>query len=91
MARHPPFQVYFDFDGFLLSSLTCGFSPATSFLDTWVQLSGLMTLGRWISLFYLHLWHGIIRQCRAERTDQGESPSSSNGAAASKHGDPKTD
>jgi 3-dehydrosphinganine reductase len=91
MARHPPFQVYFDFDGFLLSSLTCGFSPATSFLDTWVQLSGLMTLGRWISLFYLHMWHAIIRQCRTERTSQSESPSSGNGTKGSKHGDRKTD
>lgn len=88
IKKHPPFQVYFDFDGFLLSSLTCGFSPATSFFDTWIQLSGIMTLGRWISLFYLRMWHSIIRSCRVERMSQHEDGA---GVTSSKHGDPKSD
>jgi 3-dehydrosphinganine reductase len=91
LKKHPPFQVYFDFDGFLLSSLTCGFSPATSYFDTWIQLSGIMTLGRWISLFYLHMWHAIIRTCRIERASQHEDGLGGAGATTSKHGDPKSD
>lgn len=91
LKKHPPFQVYFDFDGFLLSSLTCGFSPATSYFDTWIQLSGIMTLGRWISLFYLHMWHTIIRSCRVERASQHEDGPVGAGVTSSKHGGPKSD
>jgi 3-dehydrosphinganine reductase len=91
LKKNPPFQVYFDFDGFLLSSLTCGFSPATSYFDTWIQLSGIMTLGRWIALFYLHMWHAIIRSCRVERASQHEDGPVGAGVTSSKHGGPKSD
>jgi len=66
----PPFAVYFDFDGFLLSTLTAGFSPVTTFWDALAQLSPLTTLGRWIALFYLQDWYRIVRNCRSNRRRQ---------------------
>lgn len=66
LQSNPPFQIYFDFDGFLLSTLTCGFGPVTTFFDAWVQVSGLSTIVRWVALLYLRSWHSIIRRCRSD-------------------------
>jgi len=59
MADHPRFNVYFNFDGFLLSILTAGFEPVTSLGNAVAQLSA-MTFTRWIALFYLQIWYGLI-------------------------------
>jgi 3-dehydrosphinganine reductase len=59
-AKHPKFQVYFTFEGWMLSNLTAGMSPVSGIGDaiTQVALSGLF---RFISLFYLNDFWRIIR------------------------------
>jgi 3-dehydrosphinganine reductase len=59
LRPNPPFNVYFTFDGFLICTLTAGFSPVTSVLDALAQLSAL-NLTRWIALLYLADWHRLI-------------------------------
>ena len=60
-ARNPTFQVYFTFEGWMLSNLTAGMSPVVHLGDALSQvvLSGLF---RFISLFYLNDFWRIIRQ-----------------------------
>jgi len=66
-ARNPKFQVYFNFEGWMLSNLTAGMSPVVSLGDALSQvvLSGLF---RFISLFYLNDFWRIIRQHAAAAT-----------------------
>lgn len=59
LSDHPKFNIYFTFDGFLLSTLTAGFSPVTHVMDALAQLSALQ-LTRWIALLYLADWHRLI-------------------------------
>lgn len=61
MQANPPFSVYFSFDGWMLTALTCGFDPVMSVADALSQVVG-MTFFRWISLFYLQDWYRIIQQ-----------------------------
>lgn len=60
ISGNPKFNIYFSFDGFLLCTLTAGFSPVTSVLDAVAQLSALH-LTRWIALLYLADWHRLIK------------------------------
>ena len=69
IKENPSFNVYFSFDGWLLSTLTAGFSPATTLQDAVSQI-GVMSLARWISLFYLKDWHRIIRNYQSSRPKQ---------------------
>jgi hypothetical protein len=59
-ARNPKFQVYTNFDGWMLSNLTAGMTPVSNLFDavTQVALGGIF---RFISLFYLNLFWRIIR------------------------------
>ena len=59
-SKNPTFLVYFTFEGWMLSNLTAGMSPVSSFVDvlTQVALSGIF---RFISLFYLNDWWNSIR------------------------------
>lgn len=59
VAENPKFQIYFTFDGFLLCTLTSGFSPVSSLLDAVCQVS-LLTLTRWVALLYLNDWHRML-------------------------------
>lgn len=59
MVANPKFNVYFNFDGFILSNLCAGFSPVTNLGDALVQVTS-MTLFRWISLFILQSWYLTI-------------------------------
>lgn len=59
-AKHPRFNVYFNFDGFLLCTLTAGFSPVSTLMDALAQVS-ILSFTRWIALFYLADWHRILR------------------------------
>lgn len=60
-ARNPTFHVYFTLEGWMLSNLTAGMSPVSSMVDalTQVSLGGIL---RFVSLFYLNDWWGIIRE-----------------------------
>lgn len=63
----PRFHVYFNFDGFLLCTLTAGFSPVSTLADAVAQVS-ILCVTRWISLFYLADWHRILHKhyCKQE-------------------------
>lgn len=65
-SSNPPFNVYFDFDGFLVSTLCSGFAPVTTLLDALAQVS-CTSIVRWVALFYLQYWYSIVRKCRLER------------------------
>lgn len=60
-ARNPKFQVYFTFEGWMLSNLCAGMSPVADLGDalSQVALSGIF---RFISLFYLNDFWRIVRQ-----------------------------
>lgn len=69
LAKNPPFNVYFNFDGFLLCTLTSGFSPVTTLIDAVGQVAA-MSLIRVVSLFYLKDWHRIIQACQAKSSQE---------------------
>ncbi|KAG7349395.1 short-chain dehydrogenase/reductase SDR [Nitzschia inconspicua] len=60
MAQNPTFQVYFTFEGWMLSNLTAGMSPVSNMSDAITQVA-LMGLFRLISLFYSNDFWRIIR------------------------------
>ena len=59
-TTNPKFQVYFTFEGWMLSNATAGLGPVTNMADaiTQVALAGLLRL---IGLFVLNDWWNIIR------------------------------
>ncbi|KAL3917272.1 MAG: hypothetical protein SGILL_004794 [Bacillariaceae sp.] len=70
-AKHPKFQVYFTFEGWMLSNLTAGMAPVSGIGDaiSQVALSGLF---RFISLFYLNDFWRIIRNHPADTSKKGD-------------------
>ena len=76
IKEKPSFNVYFSFDGWLVSTLTAGFSPATTLKDAVSQIT-VMSLARWISLFYLKDWHRIIRNYQSSRPKEDSATSGS--------------
>jgi 3-dehydrosphinganine reductase len=63
LAKNPTFQVYFTFEGWMLSNLTAGMSPVSSMSDAMTQVawSGLFRL---VSLFYSNDFWRTIRNYR---------------------------
>jgi len=84
VLTNPPFSIYCNFDGWMLSNLTCGLSPVTGWGDVVTQVAG-MGLFRLIGLFYHKEW---IRMIRNYQTRSG---SSSSNSSSSKKDDPKKD
>jgi 3-dehydrosphinganine reductase len=74
LKDNPPFSVYFSFDGWLVSSLTAGFSPISTLSDAVSQVCG-MSLIRWVSLLYLQYWHHVIRTYQSKTNPSTESKS----------------
>ncbi|KAL7558042.1 hypothetical protein ACA910_009232 [Epithemia clementina (nom. ined.)] len=66
--ENPNFAIYFNFDGWMLSALTAGFSPVTSLFEAATQVAG-MCLFRIISLFYLKQWTLMIRRYSKDKAD----------------------
>jgi len=66
---NPKFSVYFGLEGWMLSTLTAGMSPESSFLDALCQVS-LMSLLRLISFFYLNDMWSTIQKCNTEQQQQ---------------------
>lgn len=62
----PRLYVYFNLDGFLLSTLASGFAPVTTLVDGLAQVAG-MNLLKWVSIIYLQYFYYIFRQCSKER------------------------
>jgi 3-dehydrosphinganine reductase len=56
------FTIWSNFDGFMLSQLTCGFSPANSVFNLVCQVF-LMGIMRIVSAFYRFRFAGIVRKC----------------------------
>lgn len=71
VAENPKFQVYFNFDGFMLCTMTSGFTPATNLFDAVSQVS-LMSLTRWVALFYLNDWHRMLGNERKKRDSRSK-------------------
>jgi 3-dehydrosphinganine reductase len=72
-VTNPKFAVYFGFDGWMLSTVTSGMSPESSFLQGVAQVS-LMSLLRMISFFVLNdFWRNIrnYHQLQSSDEDQG--------------------
>jgi hypothetical protein len=65
LAKNPTFQVYFTFEGWMLSNLTAGMSPVSSMRDAITQIawSGLF---RMVSLFYSNDFWRTIRNYQHE-------------------------
>ena len=68
IRKRPQFQVYFNLDGFLLSTLCCGFTPVTGLWDAALQVS-MLNLTRWIALFYLADWHRLLLNMAKEKEE----------------------
>jgi 3-dehydrosphinganine reductase len=64
---NPPFAISFNFDGWMLSCLTAGFSPVTGLVDAVAQVAA-SALFRIVSLFYLQYWWYTIRKYRCQAT-----------------------
>lgn len=67
LKENPPFNVYFGLEGWLVSTLTCGFQPVSTVLDAMAQVS-IMSVTRWISLFILNDWYNMIRKYKRGKT-----------------------
>ena len=59
------FFVYFGFEGWMLTALTSGMSPVTNLFDALTQVS-LMSLFRFVSLFYLNDFWRIIQSFQSD-------------------------
>ncbi|XP_076449005.1 3-dehydrosphinganine reductase-like [Babylonia areolata] len=63
-------------DGFMLSTVTSGFSPVTSLLDAILQVS-LMGIFRLVCLFYQFHFDRTVKKCQVEgEADKGDKKSS---------------
>lgn len=60
--QHGQFSIYSGVDGWMLAHLTAGMGPVSSLLDAAMQV-GLMSLFRFISLFYLMSFDDIVGEC----------------------------
>ena len=56
------FTIWSNFDGFMLSQLTCGFAPANSFWHLMYQVP-LMSIMRIVSSVYRVYFRNIVRKC----------------------------
>jgi len=62
-------SVWFGLEGWMLTTLTAGMSPVTSFADALGQVF-LMSVLRFISLFYLMDFDNKIRKCKKESAQE---------------------
>jgi 3-dehydrosphinganine reductase len=86
----PPYQVYFNLDGFLLCTLCSSFTPVTSVFDAALQVS-MMNLTRWIALFYLNDWHRLLWNMLREKKDPAVVPKMTSGTADTPSDEKKQD
>lgn len=72
MSTTPKFAVYFGFEGWMLSTVTSGMSPESSFLQSIAQVS-LMSLLRMVSFFVLNdFWRNIRKYHQQQSHDDKE-------------------
>lgn len=62
----PPFCVYFGLEGWLAATLTAGMAPVHNVIDAMYQIL-LMSILRFVSLFYLMSFRQIIHKVGAEK------------------------
>ena len=68
LQKRPPFLIYFGLEGWMLSSLTAGMSPAHTIVDTLCQIF-LNGLFRFISLFYLLDFRNTVRKVGSQKKE----------------------
>lgn len=66
LKARPPFQIYFGLEGWMLSSLAVGMSPAHTTLDTICQIF-LLGIFRFVSLFYLMDFRRIVAKVQKQK------------------------
>lgn len=71
LQKRPPFNIYFGLEGWMLSSLTAGMSPAHNIVDSLCQifLKGLL---RFVSLFYLMDFRNTLHKVAQKNVDKGK-------------------
>ena len=74
------YQLYFNLDGFLLCTLSCGFTPVTTWMDALFQIT-ILNVIRMISLFYLNDWHRIILNSIPNKTTKETTVTTSSGGS----------
>ena len=62
----PPFFVYFGLEGWMVATLTAGMAPVHNVIDAMYQIF-LMSILRFVSLFYLMDFRRIIRKVGVEK------------------------
>lgn len=70
IADNPAFMVYFNLEGWMVSTLTAGMSPVSTVVDAVSQVALGGTL-RMIALFIVNDWWRMVRNCAQERIDNG--------------------
>mmetsp|Transcript_37923 Transcript_37923/g.56363 ORF Transcript_37923/g.56363 Transcript_37923/m.56363 type:complete len:488 (-) Transcript_37923:265-1728(-) len=84
MAPSPKYSVSFGLEGWMLETLTAGMSPTSSVAST-VHQVGLAGLLRFVSLFYLDDFHGIVEMCAGASASSPIYPSYSEGEERKTH------
>ena len=83
-----PYQIYFNFDGFLLCTLSSGFTPVTTWIDALFQIT-ILNVIRMVTLFYLNDWHRIIlnsiKNNTSKTTVSSSAPAASGGGATANY------
>ena len=71
LKTRPPFNVYIGLDGFMLSTLSAGMSPAHNMMDALCQifLSGIF---RFVSLFYLWDFRNTVQKVEKKNRHDGK-------------------
>mmetsp|Transcript_23939 Transcript_23939/g.30143 ORF Transcript_23939/g.30143 Transcript_23939/m.30143 type:complete len:375 (+) Transcript_23939:92-1216(+) len=69
LKRRPPFFVYFGLEGWMLATLTAGMSPVHTSLNALCQIF-LMSLLRFVGLFYLMDFRRIVSKVGRERKNE---------------------
>uniref|UniRef100_UPI00358E42C9 3-ketodihydrosphingosine reductase n=1 Tax=Myxine glutinosa TaxID=7769 RepID=UPI00358E42C9 len=68
-------------DGYMLTAITCGMSPFTSIMEALLQVFSMGFL-RFVSLFYLQSFDGIVQRCMFRRITEKRSETSLFGSSA---------
>ena len=66
-----PFNVYFGLEGWMINSLTAGFSAVDNLFDALSQIL-FMSFFRFVSLFFLKQFRSITEACHMKRKKEEE-------------------
>jgi len=69
LSNNTRYLVWFGLEGWMMSTLTCGMSGVHNFVDALCQIL-LLSLFRFVSLFYLKKFRSLVESCHSKRTNQ---------------------